>query len=241
MSDPRHPFPADRPFRGGDVTHESPPSRVDIAARASEKAQWMGQCALALLPRLTGLAEQAADGAAGHGVSWQAAFSTRNRSGRAPQPWLHLGAQARLVLVCQRCLAPVTLHLSLSRDFRFVADEQTAAAEDEDSEEDVLVTSPRFDLLGLLEDELLMALPLVPMHDACSLPTGRAAASAADRAAADASAQQRAPGLAADGDSAPAQQPHPFAVLGRLKAGPVAARAPCADPPDGRDDAPDEK
>ena len=40
-------------------------------------------------------------------------------------------------------------------------------AEDDAAEEDLLVLSPQFDLIDVLEDELLMALPLVPMHDEC--------------------------------------------------------------------------
>ncbi|MFC3217232.1 hypothetical protein [Comamonas sp. JC664] len=46
-------------------------------------------------------------------------------------------------------------------------DEATAAALDDESEEDVLVLAPQIDALELIEDELLMALPMVPMHEVC--------------------------------------------------------------------------
>ena len=57
--------------------------------------------------------------------------------------------------------------LEVDRWFRFVADEATAELEDDDSEEDVLALEPRPDIAQLVEDELLMAMPLVPMHETC--------------------------------------------------------------------------
>jgi len=56
----------------------------------------------------------------------------------------------------------VLVNLLVDRDFRFVPDEATAMAEDDEAEEDLLVLSGEFDLLALVEDELLMDLPLVP-------------------------------------------------------------------------------
>ena len=82
-------------------------------------------------------------------------------------PWLQLSAGTRLTLVCQRCLAPVEQEVTFARDFRFVATEAQAELEDEESEEDVLALSAEFDLLELVEDELLMALPASPKHEVC--------------------------------------------------------------------------
>ena len=104
--------------------------------------------------------------------------------------WLHLQAQADLPLACQRCLGPVVVNLRVDRRFRFVASEAIAEAEDEDCEEDLLVFQKRFDLLDLLEDELLMELPLVPMHPFC-------------------------PGVVPRQPDDP--RPHPFSALARLK------------------------
>ena len=60
--------------------------------------------------------------------------------------------------------------LEVDQWYRFVATEDIAMAEDDASEEDLLVMAPQFDLLAVLEDELLMALPLVPMHGECPFP-----------------------------------------------------------------------
>ena len=79
-----------------------------------------------------------------------------------------------------------------------MATEDIAMAEDDASEEDLLVMAPQFDLLALLEDELLMALPLVPMHDECPvLPAFKAGVI-------------EAPEIVPD-------RPHPFAALAQLK------------------------
>jgi uncharacterized protein len=70
-------------------------------------------------------------------------------------------------MTCQRCLEQVEVPLEVDRAFRFVADEATAAAEDDTAEEDLLAVSRAFDLPALLEDELLMEVPVVPRHDVC--------------------------------------------------------------------------
>ena len=64
----------------------------------------------------------------------------------------------------------------VDRSFRFVPDEQTAAAEDDESEEDLLALSADFDLMELIEDELLMELPVAPRHAVCPVPVPMAVA-----------------------------------------------------------------
>jgi uncharacterized protein len=100
-------------------------------------------------------------------IAWQAQLQWRQAAGASAQLWLHLQAQAHLPLGCQRCLSPVFEAVQIDRWFRFVESEEVALAEDDDCEEDLLVMQPQFDLLNLLEDELLLDLPLVPMHETC--------------------------------------------------------------------------
>ena len=108
------------------------------------------------------------------------------------QLWLHLQARLSVVQTCQRCLQPMPIELAVERHFRFVADEATALAEDDDCEEDLLSPAPELTLQSLLEDELLLAMPLIPRHGTCDTPLPQ---------------------------SPDQDLPHPFAALAGLKLG----------------------
>jgi uncharacterized protein len=68
----------------------------------------------------------------------------------------------------------MTVDISVNRWFRFVADEATALAEDDECEEDLLVTSAELNTIELLEDELLLAMPLIVSHGSCQPPASAA-------------------------------------------------------------------
>jgi len=173
------------------------PSRLDVRAFAEAGATLQAELPLTALKRLW--AERGPDGGDLVFVSWQARGEMRAGVGGSPTVWMHLQASAAVPLSCQRCLGPVVTPLEVDRWFRFVADEATAETEDDDSEEDVLALEPRPDLLDLLEDELLMSVPLVPMHNVCPAPL---------------------PVVADDLGPSPEETstpPHPFASLARLR------------------------
>jgi uncharacterized protein len=168
--------------------------RLDVSTFAEDGAELSGTSTLGAHPRL--LAETQ-DRGAHQPLTWTARGELRNPRHVHPEVWLHLDAEVVMPLTCQRCLAPVDTPVRVDRSFRFVADEATAEAEDDEADEDLLVLSRQFDLLGLLEDEVLLAMPLVPRHEQCPEPVTLATA--------DPEALQEAP------------RPHPFAVLGKLK------------------------
>ena len=103
-------------------------------------------------------------------IEWEARGECVPVAGAQPAIWLHLKAHAVLPLTCQRCLQPMTVELHVSPTLRFVRDEALAEQLDEDSEEDVLALSAALDLHDLVEDELILALPLVPRHEHCPQP-----------------------------------------------------------------------
>lgn len=140
------------------------PGGMDVKAFAQSGGERQQQEGLADYPRLL---EEVAGSAAAAVVRWHVHGEMRHPAGLPAQPWLHVQAEAVLPLACQRCLEPVEQTLQVDRWFRFVADEAQAALEDEDAEEDVLALDPEFDLRQLVEDELLMELPLVPRHAHC--------------------------------------------------------------------------
>lgn len=106
-------------------------------------------------------------------------------AGGKAQPWLNLSVTAGLQLSCQRCLEAMPHPMELDLRFRFVADERQAEREDEASEEDVLALTRSLDAVELIEDEILMALPLVPMHAECPRDAPTVVAAGAALAVAD--------------------------------------------------------
>jgi len=82
---------------------------------------------------------------------------------------IHLRGQ--LQLTCQRCLEEFTHEVDMTSGFIVVADESAIPSEEEDSgDEDYLVADTQMQVLELVEDEVLLALPIAPMHaDACTL------------------------------------------------------------------------
>ena len=66
----------------------------------------------------------------------------------------------RVTATCQRCLAPVTLNLT--GDFEHLPEEEEAAERGLASVAHESESS--LDLLALIEDEMLLACPMVPMH-----------------------------------------------------------------------------
>jgi uncharacterized protein len=79
-------------------------------------------------------------------------------------PALDGSVEARPWLVCQRCLNPFEWHLESAFKVAFVASEEDAALVPGEYEA-VLAPHGRTSLHELVEDELLLALPLVPMHE----------------------------------------------------------------------------
>lgn len=174
------------------------PRHLDLKAFAQAAAELQGQSPLTQWPRL--LDEQMAGARAqDHAVHWRLQGHATPVMGGAARIGLTLWAEVDLPLKCQRCLTPVVEVVAAERGFVFVADEATAEAMDDESEEDVLVISRDFDALSLVEDELILALPLVPRHELCP---------------------EDLPNEAVDpGFEAASERPNPFAALAALKKG----------------------
>jgi uncharacterized protein len=151
------------------IAREFNPRRLDVEAFAKAGGQESGEWPVGDLERLAGGVFAKASGPA-PAVRWSVRGEYRRPSGAEAEIWLHLKAGSFLQLECQRCLSPVETALDVERSFRFVAGERQAAALDAEIEDDVLALSKKLDLLELIEDELLLALPLVPRHEDCPQP-----------------------------------------------------------------------
>jgi uncharacterized protein len=197
---------------------------LDIFEFATSGRQAAGALRISQMPRM--LAEVPADVSDASGGSaageedtvftWQAEGSTQpelqDDGVEAPQPYLRLAVHGSVWLRCQRCLSPYSQHLDVDATYRIVATEEEA---DEfpldDDEVEVIVGSRQFDLIDLIEEELLLSLPLVPKHTVCpevheSLLSGNTEGSADDESEESSAAEE-------------AGKPNPFAVLEKLKPG----------------------
>jgi len=171
------------------------PARLDVAAFAAGRGSIAGSWPLRSLPRLAAATLPLADGGEDP-VQWRAEGAAAALAGAGMQPALRLAAIGAVGLECQRCLQRMVVPLQVDRRLFFVAGEDAAASLDAESEDDVLALEPSLDLRRLVEDELLLALPLVPRHDICPQP------------------------LPFEAEPEPAASEHPFAALAALKRGP---------------------
>lgn len=179
------------------MKQESPPLHLDVKAFAQSASAIAGPDLLSKYERLM---QETHGLGADRVINWAAHGELRTDEAGAEQVWLHLTINASLPLTCQRCLGLVDMLVAVNRSFRFVGSEEAAEAQDEEAEEDVLVLNRDFNLADLIEDEVLMALPVIPRHETCPQEVKLAVAD---------------PGF----ETASAEKRNPFAVLAKLRGG----------------------
>jgi uncharacterized protein len=176
------------------TAREFDPFRLDVVAFAKEAGELAGRWPLALFDRIAESAVAGAPVTDADEVSWSVRGERRELRGGDAQTWLHVEAATHVSLECQRCLKPVDVALRIARNFLFVHGEDAAAQLDADSEDDVLAITRALDLRELIEDELLLGMPIVPRHEVCPEPL-----------------------VAAADDEVFEDKPNPFAALATIK------------------------
>jgi uncharacterized protein len=84
---------------------------------------------------------------------------------------LRVSVKGEVRLVCQRCLGALVVPLDVKVELQLAEDpREIAQAQDEI---DRVLASGAMDVAQLVEDEVILALPMVPRHEAC-LGTGAA-------------------------------------------------------------------
>ncbi|MBB2916399.1 DUF177 domain-containing protein [Cupriavidus alkaliphilus] len=184
---------------------------LDLFAMCRKGESLAGDVAVRDLPRiLAETAAQAPASAPDETFAYTATGFVREEAAEPGAPvaqrlFLDVTVQGRMWLDCQRCLAPYAQPIDAATRFEVVESEEAAdAAPMDDDEVDVIAGSKRFSLLELIEDEVLLALPVAPKHDVCptvheSLVTGS-----------DGEAQPEA-------EPEEEKRPSPFAALAGLK------------------------
>jgi uncharacterized protein len=145
------------------------PARLDVAELAQRSGPFEGDWPLAAMARLRQPGEPEPDPLAK--LHWHATAEHRPVSNGAPELWLHLSVCTTVLRTCQRCLQAMAVPLALHRHFLFAPNEAQAEAWDAERDDaDVLVLTRSLNLLELAEDEVLLALPIVPRHEVCPQP-----------------------------------------------------------------------
>jgi DUF177 domain-containing protein len=138
------------------------PERVDAERMVAARRSFEGTLPVAGFGRLAGaLASDRGE------VAYRLDFAT----GPTGIPLLHVQLSARLTLECQRSLELFELPVEVRTDLGLIRDERDEAGLPSDCEalltEDGLIAPRR-----VIEDELLLALPLVPVKPGGELPRG---------------------------------------------------------------------
>jgi uncharacterized protein len=91
----------------------------------------------------------------------------RLSGGRASngKPCLRISVRGELRLPCQRCLSPLPLAIEVDAELQLAESEREIVGA-EDNIDRVLV-SRRMDVGQLVEDEVILGLPMVPRHEVC--------------------------------------------------------------------------
>jgi DUF177 domain-containing protein len=173
------------------------PAQLDPWQAVAREAAFAGSVALADLPRLREVLVGAALDAAAP-ATYEIAFR-RDEAGR---PVVLGSVRALLPLECQRCLG--VMEHSVDARIRLMLTQGPNLAEPPEPYEALPVTDDRVRPAELIEDELLLSLPQIPMH-----PVGVCR-----------TALQTSVPRGAEDDEVDADRPKPFAVLAGWKADP---------------------
>lgn len=92
-------------------------------------------------------------------------------TGRENTPELLLSVQGKLSLRCQRCLEGLPFQVQVDSVLELIESEDDLTQEDlEDDSRDFLPAQKDLDVAGVVEEEVLLALPVAPRHECCVMP-----------------------------------------------------------------------
>ncbi len=138
---------------------------VDSVVFARESGELRATVAVAALARLhNALFDQ----------SGAIAYELEGHVDQEGKPSLRLALGGELVLRCRRCLGPVRCRFDAVRNFMLVpANQVLSDPADEAQDTEQLHADPKLDVIALVEDEVILGLPMVAGHEegACTAPS----------------------------------------------------------------------
>ncbi|MBZ4200313.1 MAG: YceD family protein [Methylotenera sp.] len=146
---------------------------IDNLAFVKRNERLTGELSLHDCPRLSALLDADAKNTSNkYSPSATLKFDLSGKQGVHGQALLSLSLQANITCLCQRCLKEMPLILALNFNYSIsdmTEDDLMTNAIDEADDIDLQPISPHMDVIALMEDELIMALPIAPIHEqACA-------------------------------------------------------------------------
>ena len=135
---------------------------IDLRALARDGRLVQGEVPVSRLGRLAGSVLE---------PSGTVVFSFQGERDDEGKLYVDLRIRADLVLECQRCLEGLKWPCDVQNRLLLLRPGDPLPEDElENDAVDALEVEPLTDLLALVEDEVLLALPLVPRHDDCEPP-----------------------------------------------------------------------
>ena len=159
----------------------SAPPFIDSLDFAKNRSQLSGELRVADLSRLSDVLESSAGALR---------YTLRGDVNALDVPYLTLTLAGSCRLQCQRCLSGLDFQVDVENSVLLRTQAELDALEDDDEAFDSILAESNLDIQNLLEEELVLSLPISPRHESCQAVAGQ--------------------GLQKDVE-------HPFAALAKLK------------------------
>lgn len=104
-------------------------------------------------------------------VSGSVSFRLQGFKSEHGELMLHLAVGGTIPLACQRCLKAIPFDLDVDNLLEIVPEGADMSQDElEDDTRDFLPLAGELNVAELVEDEILLALPVAPRHEKCGLP-----------------------------------------------------------------------
>lgn len=101
-------------------------------------------------------------------------YRLAGKLGANGEPLLQLSVHGLLAVQCQRCLERMDSPLDVEALYELRDDVEALTQDDlEDDSRDFLPIERAMNVLALIEDEVILAIPIAPRHEDCSPPATR--------------------------------------------------------------------
>lgn len=141
---------------------------IDNLAFAARGEQLQGELPVHKFSRLNDLIASQLPNSTNAEQAGQIKFTLNGEKNVLGQCFLHLTIDARLVTYCQRCLSEMPLSLTMHFHY-LISDVGADPMEDVDAsiddDFDIQEACEAMDVKLLIEDEIIMALPISPLHE----------------------------------------------------------------------------